>query len=146
MTGPYVGIGLNELPLATPLTGIEIVPILQSGQTRQTTTSSSGLSGKSKQGTVFIGTPSNQTITLISYAEYAFTLIELDNLHVSAGSITLTINQNGGAMAGLNGLAVTTVSQSPTSNTLVSPGDRITMTLSSNASSVGLEFTMKGSL
>jgi hypothetical protein len=51
VTGPYVGVPINALPLATDITGSEMVPILQSGQTRRTT---AGLiaAGPSAGGTV----------------------------------------------------------------------------------------------
>lgn len=99
-----------------------------------------------KMATVWIGTPANSTITLISYAEYAFTIFGINNLFCSSGSITLTINKNGTPITGLNALSVTSIPQSPTAsvNNSVVTGDRITMTLSSNSSSANLEFTMLG--
>lgn len=96
-------------------------------------------------GSVFIAAPANTTIPLISYAEYGFTINEIDNLHTASGSITVGIQINGTDVTGLAGLAVTNTPQSPaaTGANIVHIGDRVTLVLSSNSSAANLEFTMK---
>lgn len=99
-----------------------------------------------QQGSVFIVSPANITIPLISSSCYAFTINGIDNLQVASGSITATIQINGTNVTGLSGLSVTSTPQSPTASgaNTVSVGNRVTLVLSSNAGATNLEFTMQG--
>ncbi len=101
-----------------------------------------------RMGSVFISAPGNVTIPLVSYAEYPFTIEGIDNLQVSAGGITLSIQKNGEDIPGLSGIEVTTTPQSitATSGNEVEVGDRITLVLSGNAGAANLEFTTKGTI
>lgn len=100
-------------------------------------------------GTVHIVTPEDVTIVLVSYAEYAFTINALNNLKVSAGSLTLSILLNGVAITGLSNISVTTTAQniSATAGNAVTVGDRITMVIDDVAGGTSnLEFTMKATI
>lgn len=98
-----------------------------------------------RMGNFFWGTPSNMTISLIPYAEYSFTIVGLNRLVTTSGTITLSMLINGTPVSGLNALAVTNVAQNPlaTANNSLGPGDELTITLASNAAASNLKFTMK---
>lgn len=108
-------------------------------------TGGGGVAGSTIMGTFYYATPTNTTIPLVSYAEYAFTINGLNNLVVSGGTITAEIQINGTPVTGLAALAVTGVAQNPTATAanVVNVGDQVTVVLSSNASSSGLQFTMR---
>ncbi len=97
-------------------------------------------------GTVFIASPNNGNIVLLSYAQYTFTIVELDNLVVSSGTISATISINGVPVTGIDTLPVTSTPQTATATAanIVNIGDRLTLSLTNNSSSVEFEFTMKG--
>ncbi len=101
-----------------------------------------------QMGSVFIQVPTNITIALISYAEYAFTIYGLNNLKTASGSITAAIQINGTNVTSLSALSVTSTPQSPTASAANSVviGDRVTLVLSANSSSTNLEFTLKGTV
>jgi hypothetical protein len=98
---------ITQLPAAGALTGGEIVPIVQNGQTVRTTSAAIGAAGgvtSVATGTGLTGGPITTTGT-----------ISLDNTTVTAGSYTLaniTVNAQGQITAAANGTAggVTTLS------------------------------------
>lgn len=87
-------------------------------------------------------------ISIIPYSEYAFTIVRLNNLAVSAGSTTLTIAINGTPVTGLSGLAVTTSPQNPVASALnsIAVGDEVTVALSGTVGANNLKFSMLGQL
>ena len=99
-----------------------------------------------KQGSFFSVLPNNNTITLIAYSLYAFTINQLFALSTTSGTIDLTIKINGVDVTGLAGITASSVAQEPlaTAANVVAVGDKITLLLSSNAVAVDLEFTLKG--
>lgn len=103
-----------------------------------------------KMGTVQWITPVNTAtpISLIAYAQYAFTVNRLNNLSTSAGTTTLSMLINGTPITGLNGLAVSAVAQNPaaTAANLVSVGDELTFTLAATAGAANLKFSMLGTI
>lgn len=95
-------------------------------------------------GTLWIKTPINETIVIVSSSRYPFSVNGINNLFVSSGSIKISIKINGVDIDGLSGITVTTTPQNilATDNNIVSLNDRVTVVLSDNSSSAGLEFTM----
>lgn len=83
-------------------------------------------------------------ISLVPYAEYGFTINRLNNLSVSAGSLTVSFFINGTPITGLTNLVVTTSPQNPaaTAANLVSTGDEITMNISAVSGPQNLKFSM----
>lgn len=121
MTGPYVGVPIIALPFATLLTGSEIVPIVQSGITRQTTVTAIA-SGPSFGGTVQqISTGTGLTggpITLsgtVSFAPIAANTLLANPTGASGVPVATPLGSNlafsGGALvtSGLGGGTVTSV-------------------------------------
>lgn len=81
-----------------------------------------------------------QTITLVQYAPYAFSILSLRNLGTVSGSVTGTLNINGVPVTGISGLALTTVTQTGNAsgaNSVVA-GDKITFVTSSPSGLTGL--------
>ena len=99
-----------------------------------------------KQGSFFSTAPANDTITLITYSLYAFTINQLFALSTSSGTIILTFKINGTDVTGLTSLTASSVAASPsaTAANVVAVGDKITLVLSSNNSAADLEFVLKG--
>lgn len=97
-------------------------------------------------GNVFIVTPANITIPLVSYSPYEFDIEQIFNLKTSEGTIDLSLQINGVDIEGLSNITVSSVAQSPvaSSNNEVAIGDRVTMILFNNAAAKNLEFTTKG--
>jgi hypothetical protein len=98
-----------------------------------------------RMGTVFIASPANGTIPLVSYAEYPFTINSVDNLRVESGAITISIQINGQPVTDLSNLNVTPAPQSvtATAENTVAVGDRVTLVIA-DAFGSNLEFTLKG--
>lgn len=100
-------------------------------------------------GTVNIASPQNaplaDPVVLVSYAQYPFTIVGINNLKTSSGTITLSLYVNGIAVTGLSGLSVTSTAQHPlaTGGNTVAVGDRLVMVLADNASAEDLEFSTK---
>ncbi len=101
---------------------------------------------KKTMGNVFIKTPANETIYLIPYAVYGFTINGLFNLSVASGSLTLTVKINGVNVTGLSSLSVTSTPQNPTASAAntVSVGDEVSIVVSAISSPADLKFTMEG--
>ena len=99
-----------------------------------------------KQGSFFSTAPANDTITLIAYSLYAFTINQLFALSTVSGTINITVKINGTDVTGLTSLTASSSSASPlaTAANTVAVGDKITLVLASNSSAVDLEFVMKG--
>lgn len=100
---------------------------------------------QTKQGTLFIATPNNDTITLVAYSLFALTINQLFSLATVSGTIDLTFKINGVDVTGLTSITASSVSQDvvATANNVIAIGDKITLVLSGNSSSVDLEFTLK---
>jgi len=99
-----------------------------------------------KQASFFSTAPANDTITLIAYSLYAFTINQLFALSTVSGTIVLTFKINGTDVTGLTSLTASSVAASPTATAanVVAVGDKITLVLSSNNSAADLEFVLKG--
>jgi len=99
-----------------------------------------------KQASFFSTAPANDTITLIAYSLYAFTINQLFALSTVSGTIVLTFKINGTDVTGLTSLTASSVAASPTATAanVVAVGDKITLVLASNSSAVDLEFVLKG--
>jgi len=99
-----------------------------------------------KQGTFFSTAPTNDTITLIAYALYAFTINQIFSLVTASGTIDVTIQINGTDVTGLTSLSASSSSQNPTATAAntVAVGDKITLVLANNIAATDLEFTLKG--
>jgi hypothetical protein len=82
-----------------------------------------------------------QTIVLVQYAPYAFTINTLKNLGTVAGTVTGDLKINGTNVTGCNGLSLTSTPAASTSCTAanaVVAGDKITFVTSSPSSLTGL--------
>lgn len=103
-----------------------------------------GFNPHTKMGNLHWITPINSTISLVPYAEYSFTVSGLNNLVLSAGSLTLSFLINGVAITGLNNIAVTTITQSPSASALnlVNVGNEVTMVVTNCISAANLKFSM----
>lgn len=121
-------------------------------ETTNTITVTTGVTGdfvqqliKTKQGTLFLATPSNDTITLVAYSLFALTINQLFSLATVSGTINLTFKINGADVTGLTNITASSVSQDvvATANNIVAVGDKMTLVLSGNSSSVDLEFVLK---
>lgn len=101
-----------------------------------------------RQSNIFMSNPRNLTVTLMSYAEYGFTINQLDNLQVASGNITVSVLINNVPVTGLNDIEVTTTPQTAiaTGNNTVNIGDRVTFAMTANNNSTNLETTMKGTI
>lgn len=97
-----------------------------------------------RNGNLYWISPSNITISLVPYAQYSFTASRLNNLVLSAGSLTMSFAINGIPITGLTNLAVTTVAQNPSSSApnLLGVSDELTMTISNCAGPSNLKFSM----
>lgn len=88
-----------------------------------------------------------QTITLIEYAAYGFTINSLQGLGTVSGTVTGTLNINGVPVGGISGLSLNSIPQAPnaTSANVVAAGNTITFVTSSPSSLGGLlPFTLLG--
>lgn len=96
-------------------------------------------------GQIDILYPVDGTKERLSYATFAFTINQIHNLRLTSGSMTLDVKINGVAVTGLNNIAVTTSSQSPsaTSNNTVAVGDVITFVTSNASNPIGLLGTIR---
>lgn len=94
---------------------------------------------------IYIATPANQTIVLVSSARTARTINEVDNLVLSSGTATISFQINGTNITGLASLSVTSTPQSPTASgaNSMSVGDRLTMVISAASSPFNLETSLK---
>ena len=81
-----------------------------------------------------------QTITLIEYAAYAFTINSLRNLGTVSGSVTGSLKINGNPVTGCNALSLTNTPQDATATAAntVNVGDKITFVTTGPSSLTGL--------
>lgn len=130
--------GLKSLSVSGPLTLTDSAGTI-------TITGTANPSGHISQGNFSMNTPADGTFILVSSARYSFTINQLFNLVVSAGTPTISIKINGTSVTGLNTLGVTTTPQNPTATALntVNVGDRVTIVVTGSAGASNLEFTMK---
>lgn len=91
-------------------------------------------------GEIDILYPVNGTKIRTKYAVYPFDFVQLHQLELESGSLTLDVKINGVAVGGLNNLAVTTTPQSPTATSAysVDVGDQVTFVISNASNPVGL--------
>lgn len=85
------------------------------------------------------------TIALDAYAGFAYTIVEVDGIATSAGTITAAFKINGTNITSLSAISVTSTPQNVTATgaNSVSSTNRLTLVLSSNASALNMEFTIK---
>ena len=81
-----------------------------------------------------------QTLTLIAYAPYAFTINALKKLGTVSGTVTGTLNINGSPVTGCSSLSLTGTPQNATATgaNTVSVGDTVTFVTSSPSGLMGL--------
>jgi len=86
------------------------------------------------------GTP----ISLIPYAQYAFTISRLNKLCVSSGSLTMTLLVDSVPITGLDNLSVTTspLNPSATAGNSVAVGQELTMIITNSVTPSNLKFSM----
>lgn len=98
----------------------------------------------SLMGTLFIKTPTNETIILVASAVYPFTINGIDKLSTSSGTVKVTLQINGVNVTGLAGISANSITQDvlATGNNDVNIGDELTVILSDNSASSRLRFTM----
>lgn len=103
-----------------------------------------GINPHLKAGNLDWVSPINSTISLVPYAQYAFTVNRLNNLVVSTGTLVLSFFLNGVPITGLSNITVTTSPQSPTATAanLANVGDEMTMVISSVSGASNLKFSM----
>lgn len=95
-------------------------------------------------GSLFIGTPSDKSYTMVASAPYAGMIAGIKGLATASGTLTATIKINGTNVTGLASLSVTSTPQNATAtaaNTFAK-GDKITITVASSSSPVDLEGTL----
>lgn len=119
------------------------VTVLPAGSGNGAGTGSTGGTGAG-QGNLYIQTPADGTIVLVSSSRIAFTITGLYNLKTSSGTVTASVKINGTDVTGLAALSITSATQSPTATALntVAIGDRVTLVLSASSTPINIEFTM----
>lgn len=138
----------SSYPVATSVTPAASILALQGGGLVQVLPQVFFAQAFPQTGNFYDQIPQNGTVPLVTYAVYPFYINNLFGIQTSAGSITATVKINGVNVTGLANLSVTTGPQNftATANNLVGVGNGVTLVLSSNSGSAGLQFTMSGAL
>lgn len=105
-----------------------------------------GFNPAQKAGNLNWINPTNTTvpISLVPYAEYAFSVNRINNLVLSSGSLTLSFFINAVPITGLTNIAVTTLAQNITATGANSAGmgDELTMVITNSIGPLNLKFSM----
>jgi len=92
----------------------------------------------------YFSAPADGTIPLVSYATFAFNVLQVRNLKTASGTVTASFQINGTNITSLSGLSVTSAGQSPSASgaNSVAAGNRLTLVLASGSTPVDLEGTL----
>lgn len=139
---------ISALPVASALTGTELLPVVQGGTTKQTTVSGvTSLVASKTQTNEFMGViievADDKDYKILVKAPHGGTITEVTTICVS-GTATLQVKINTTALGGTaNSVSSSEQSQAHSSANVFVAGDDIVITISSNAACEDLSATIK---